>query len=485
MALAQRGQIMQIPLMYGDGRSHTDFDYTTNMPVNMLVVIRPLKGADGYMRMFPGVKKRADVSGISRGVNWNTLKKSPYRVMGGNLYNNGAVVAPVPGSDRTPMSHSRNSVAVVTDGTMRQHYYTGGAVKVFNNWPVDSGTPIDNPQYNWGQIADVTWHRGRYVFSTVGTDTFWCSDLEDESHPDKIAPAYRAETMPDGILAIRTFHDYVVAFGTASIEFWGLTGSSAQIYQQQPSYTASVGIAGREAVCAYNDSFAFVTSPSCGVSTIGIMAGGGGAWQDIASNQVRKVLETYSVQELEAAICESLTFRSFKLLIVHLPRHTLAFDAAATAAAGMPCWSIIKTDYPDLKPHRSIDFMNEGNMITCGDKITGYLGELDETTTAQYAADQEFILFTTALALENAIVNDFELDASVGGDSKVSRLWISCTEDGANYTQEIMIDYNTPNVWLKRVLLRKIGRIRTALAFKVRGVGATPATLARARVRIS
>lgn len=478
-----RGQIMQIPLLYGDGRDVNDLDYTTNMPVNMLVVLRPLKGADGYMRMFPGVKKRADVSGLSRGVNWNTVKKTPYRVMGNNLYANGEVIDAVPGTDRTPMSHSRNSVAVVTDGTMRQYYYDG-TVKTFNNWPVDSGTPIDNPQYNWGQIADLTWHRGRYVFSTVDTDTFWCSDLEDESHPDKIAPAHRAETMPDGILAIRTFHDYVVCFGSASIEFWALTGSTSPIYQQQSSYTTTVGIAGRQAVCAFNDSFAFVTSPSCGVTTIGMIAGGGGAWEDIASNQVRKILETYTTEELEKSVCEPLTFRSFKMLVVHLLRHTLVFDASATAGTGMACWSIIKTGLQQ-DSHRAIDYMNEGNVITCGDKREGWLGELDETTTSQYGEDQEFVLFTTLLAYENGIVNDLEIDASTGGDSKVSRLFISLTEDGVSYSQEKSIEYNAPGVWLKRVILRQIGRIRTAIAFKIRGVGATPATLSRARVRIS
>lgn len=479
-----RGQIMQIPLLYGDGRDVNDLDYTTNMPVNMLVVIRPLKGADGYMRMFPGVKKRSDVAGLSRGVNWNTLKKTPYRVMGGKIYADGKEIGDVPGSDRTPMSHSRNSVAVVTDGTMRQYYYDG-TVKVFANWPKDSGTPIDNPQYSWGAIADVTWHRGRYVFSTTDSDTFWVSDLDDESHPDKTAPAHRAETMPDGILAIRTFHDYVACFGSASIELWALTGSDKQIYQQQSSYTVSVGISGRQAVCAFNNSFAFITSPSCGVVTIGYMSASGGAWEDIASNQVRKILETYTGAELEAAICEALTFRSFKLLIVHLPRHTLVFDAAASAGVGMPCWSIIKTGTDTMKPHRAVDFMNEGNAITVGDKFEGWLGELDETTTSQYSDDQEFVLFTQFVAYENGLVNDLELDASTGGDSKVSRLFISVTEDGVSYSQELGIEYNAPGEWLKRVILRKVGRIRTALAFKIRGVGATPATLSRARIRVS
>ncbi|HDT4050897.1 TPA: hypothetical protein QHN36_003561 [Enterobacter bugandensis] len=478
-----RGQVMQIPLLFGDGRSHEDFDYTTNMPVNMLPVMRPLKGADGYMRMFPGVKQLAAVDGASRGVDWNTVKQAPYRVMGGKLYLGQTDTGQaIPGVDRTSMSHSRNSVAIVTNGTMIQVYYDGTR-KNFSNWPT-GGTP-PNPTYNWGQIADVTWHRGRYVFSTVDTDTFWVSDLEDESHPDKISPAYRAESMPDGILAIKTWHDYILTFGSASIEFFGLTGGTDPIYANQPSYTTTVGIVGREAVTAFADTFAFVTSPSSGVVTVGTLNGAGGAWSDIGSNQIKKVLETYSMAELKEVKCESLTFRAHKLLIVHLPRHTLAFDYNASQANGLPVWSIIKTGINVQAAHTGIDFINEGMIVTCGDKTKARLGQLDETTSAQYGEDQEIILFTTFLPLENAIVNDFELDASVGGDSVISRLWISYTEDGALYSPEMMIDYNQPNQWLKRVLLRKIGRIRTALAFKIRGVGATPATLARARVRVS
>lgn len=478
-----RGQVMQIPLLFGDGRDPIDYDYTTTLPHNMLPVMKPLKGADGYMRMFPGLKQLAAVDGASRGVNWNTVKQAPYRVMGGKLYlgstDTGEAIS---GVDRVSMSHSRNSVAIVTNGTMIQVYYDGTR-KNFANWPT-GGTP-PNPQYNWGQIADVTWHRGRYVFSTVDTDTFWVSDLEDESHPDKISPAYRAESMPDGIRAIRAWHDYIVTFGSASIEFFGLTGGTDPIYAQQPSYTATVGICGREAVAEFADSFGFVTSPSCGVVTVGVMRSGGGGYDDIGSNQIKKILETYTVDELLKVRCESLTFRAHKLFIVHLPRHTLAFDYNASQANGLPVWSILRTGYPTQAAHQGIDFINEGPIVTCGNKTKGVLAQLDETTSGQLGEDQEFILFTTFLALENAMVNDFELDASVGGDSVVSRLWISCTEDGANWSQEIMIDYNTPNQWLKRVLLRKIGRIRTALAFKVRGVGATPATLARARVRVS
>ena len=113
---------------------------------------------------------------------------------------------------------------------------------------------------------------GSELFDTVVTTADKAKDLIRgdvwEDHPDKISPAYRAESMPDGIRAIRAWHDYIVTFGVSSIEFFGLTGGTDPIYAQQSSYTANVGICGREAVAEFADSFGFVTSPSCGVAPV-------------------------------------------------------------------------------------------------------------------------------------------------------------------------------------------------------------------------
>lgn len=68
---------------------------------------------------------------------------------------------------------------------------------------------------------------------------------------------------------------------------------------------------------------------------------------------------------------ESLRFDSHELLMIHLPRHVLVYDG--TASQNGPQWCILKTGlYDDV--YRAIDFMYEGNTITCGDKLEALKG---------------------------------------------------------------------------------------------------------------
>ncbi|AGZ17823.1 DNA stabilization protein [Enterobacteria phage IME_EC2] len=475
----ERGQEITIPLLYGDGRRSTTLDWSTRLPENMLAVARTIKGGNGYMRMMPGIVKDKDVAGVSRGADWNTVKNATYRVMGDQLYLSGESVATISGVDRTPMAHSRNRVAIVSQNAMIMIGYDGSR-NSFSNW-----TGEDDPTYDWGDINDVCHLRQRFIFSTKNSDTFWISDLLDETKPDKTAPAYRAETMPDGIVAIRAWRDYVVCFGTASIEFFGLTGDDQNVYASQPSYTVEAGTIGRESVCEYMETFAFLTSPFSGDLTIAMMNPGGGTWNEIASAEIKKILADYDVADLADVRLESLSFETHKLLIVHLPDKTLVYDHPVSQAQGVPVWSYIKTGINGIGPYRAVDFVNEGRVITCGDKLDPYLGKMDNTTSAQYGEDQEIVLYTPLLWAENAILADFRMDASTGGDSVASRIWLSATEDGIVYGQEKSIAYNTPYQWLQNVILRVVGRVRSAIGFKIRTVGATPATLSRARVRVT
>lgn len=478
MRLPERGQEVTIPLLFGDGRRADSLDWSTRLPENMLAVARTIKGGNGYMRIMPGIGKVADVDGISRGSEWNTVKMGPSRVMGGKLYLMGAELASITGIDRTPMAHSRARIGVVTDNRLLMVGYDG-TVTNFSNWTGD-----DDPTYSWGDVNDLTHLRQRFIFSTKGTDTFWISDLTDETKPDKTAPAYRAESMPDGIVAIRSWHDYVVCFGSASIEFFGLTGDDQNVYANQPSYTVQAGTLGRETVCAYMDTFAFITSPSSGEFTISMMQPGA-APIEIASAEIKKILQTYTIEQLQAARLESLSFETHKLLIVHLPDQTLVYDQPVSQAQGVPVWSYLKTGILSIKPWRAIDVMNEGNRITVGDKTGKWLGKLDNTTSAQYGEDQEIVMYTPLLWAENAILADFRMDASTGGNSVAQQIWLSATEDGINYGQERTIPFNKPFHWLQNVILRVLGRVRSCIGLKIRTVGATPATLSRARVRVT
>lgn len=586
---------IQIPLVKGQGKSSKNADYVDLLPINIVPIVGEAEGAAGYFRFWPGITKLADVSGVSRGSHWNTVKDAVYRVMGGKLYLGQAEVADVPGSGRVSMAHGRTSQAVSVNGELRLYRYDG-EVKTVTNWPANevfpgetktiqttqhnkdgdtlkitasneageltltvtatngnnksspplsisesqwstgvsqsapaAGTPyitdlkvqgvkfagatltvtytfnpnpvavgvpteaekkdisklvwvqvtqtttVPNPQYDFLPFGDVCRIRGRYVFAQAGTDTFWLTSLEDESKPDLTAPAYRAENMPDGILAMREYRDFILAFGSSTIEFFRLTGNADNLVQFASSYMVPVGIAGQFCLTEFMESFAFITSPARGQVIVAVM--GQGVYNQISDRNTNKILAGYSKSELAGSFVESLKTEDNQFLILHLPRHTLVYNATSQL------WSIIKTGLND-DVHRAIDYRNEGDLVTCGDKLSGFLGKQDLATSAQYGEDQEIILHSPLINYERGLMFDMQLTANSGLASEVRRIFVSCTADGINYGPERPIEFDGPWQWLRRSIIRKVGQIVIRLGFKLRIVGATPCTLSNLKARI-
>lgn len=89
-----------------------------------------------YLRSFPGIAKRSDVNGVSRGVEHNMAQNAVYRVCGGKLYKGESEVGDVAGSGRVSMAHGRTSQAVGVNGQLVEYRYDG-TVKTVSNWPTD------------------------------------------------------------------------------------------------------------------------------------------------------------------------------------------------------------------------------------------------------------------------------------------------------------------------------------------------------------
>ncbi|TBL31388.1 hypothetical protein EYY78_16135, partial [Escherichia coli] len=87
-----------------DFRNADDIDY---LPVNMLSTPKELLNSSGYLRSFPGIAKRSDVHGVSRGVEYNMAPNAVYRVCGGTLYKAESDTGDVPGSGPVSMAHGR------------------------------------------------------------------------------------------------------------------------------------------------------------------------------------------------------------------------------------------------------------------------------------------------------------------------------------------------------------------------------------------
>ncbi|MFO6491084.1 packaged DNA stabilization protein, partial [Hafnia alvei] len=156
--------IQQLPLMRGTGKDYRNADYIDYLPVNMLATPKEVLNSSGYLRSFPGIAKRADVAGASRGAQYNTSQNAVYRVMGGKLYRSDATVGDVGGSARVSLAHGRTSQAVCVSGNIVEYRYDG-TVKTIANWPVDSGYT----QYELGSARDVTRLRGRYAWAKDGS----------------------------------------------------------------------------------------------------------------------------------------------------------------------------------------------------------------------------------------------------------------------------------------------------------------------------
>lgn len=469
--------IQQLPLMRGTGKDYRNADYIDQLPVNLLATPKEVLNASGYLRSFPGIAKRSDVAGASRGAQYNTSQNAVYRVMGGKLYKGDSVVGDVAGSARVTMAHGRTSQAVCVGGQVVEYRYDG-TTKTITNWPVSSGFT----QYELGSARDVTRLRGRYAWAKDGSDSWFISDLEDESHPDRYAAEYRAESQPDGIIGIGTWRDFIVCFGATTTEFFSLTGASTQgaaLYVANPAYMVPKGIAGTFCKCVYMDAYAVISNPATGAPSVYILDSGRAS--PIATASIEKIIRSYTASELATAVMESLRFDSHELLLIHLPGQVLVYDASASQNG--PQWSVLKTGLGD-DVYRAIDFMYEGNSITCGDKAASVKGELQFDISSQYGAQQEHLLFTPLIKADGARLFDLELESSGGVSQFAERLFYSATTDGINYGREQMVPWNAPFNYDRRVFWSRIGRVRKNIAIKIRIVTTSPVTLSGCSVRV-
>ncbi|WP_412139150.1 packaged DNA stabilization protein [Erwinia tracheiphila] len=340
---------------------------------------------------------------------------------------------------------------------------------------------LDYAQYEIGTVRDICHNRSRYIWVKDGTDTFGITDLEDETHPDQYRPFYRAESMPDGIQGVGSWRDMVVCFGSATTEYFSLSGSSSTsdaVYIAQPSLMVNTGIAGTYCKCHYGDSFAVLSHPATGAPSVYLIDSG--SKKAIATPTVEKLISGYSADELASGVLESVRFDGHELLIVHLPRHTLCFDGSASGDG--PQWCILKSGLYDAV-YRGIDLMWDGSAVTLGDKNEGVTGRLDPALASQYDEAAELVLYTPLAKADNSLLFDFEIESAAGLALEAERCFISVTTDGSNYGREQLITSNSLYRYDQRIIWRRIGRCRKNIGFRLRFVTSTPAALAYCQLR--
>lgn len=452
---------LKLTLIMGDKVSENT-DYRDALAINMTAVPRAILNAQGYMRCYPGITKRADVPGLDRGAFYNDRFGEHYRVSGTKLIEVDAAdvvteLGTIPGLSQASMTYSFSTQMVVADGRAFLYSPTGGFAEITD---IDLGTPLD-----------VVWINGYYFF-TDG-ENIYHTDITDETSIDPLKFA-TAEFMPDISLAVaKTPDNKVMVFGRYSIEYFVDAATEDFAFTRLETRAQKIGIVATHAKAEANGTHYIVGSRRD--ESLGVHAIGTGSSKKVSTREVDKILAQYTEAELADIRMECRTEDDISLIIIHLPNECLCFNVTVAGAFGlMPAWSLLQTGYEaGARCYRGINAVYDQNTGTwcCGDKYTNVIGCVDNTVFTQYDEQQEWYMFTPFVNMETLSINELEIETIPGfTDTDDAKVAVATTYDGINYSMEEWVMYGDPLAYNQRFKLYRLGYVDDWIGFRFRSV---------------
>jgi len=450
---------MKVNLIKGD-KVDPNTDYRDALPVNMYSVKKDILGANGYMLCYPGLKSFATGSGKDRGGVYNERRGGLYRVSGGKLISltgSGAAheVGDISGTDQAAMPYSFNTQAVIADGKM---------------WLCDGSTVTQTTGGGIGSPIDGVWIDG-YYFLTDG-EYLYHTELTDESSINALSYA-TAEFMPDPSLGLgKTQDNKVIVFGRYTMEYFVNVATQYFAFKRIETRAQKIGIVATHAKCELGGKWYIVggrKEESVSVHAIGL-----GDSEKIASREIDKIISKYSEVELRDIRVEGRTEDGTSFILVHLPYETLLFNLNIAQAFGIDyAWSLLKSGKYENVPHRAINgvFDPRNSKWIFGDRQGAQIGEIDNTSFAQYGEDSEWYIFPPFVKLETLSIDQIAMETIPGHtallDAKVA---ISCTFNGLTYGKEWWMNYGQPTEYSQRFIVRRLGYVPDWIGFRFRGL---------------
>lgn len=463
-----------LTLVKGD-KVGDETDYRDALAVNMLTVVRPILGADGYLLQVHGLVAHAEANGISRGGVWNDRFEDHYRINGQTLYSvaaNGTLtdLGAIAGAGLVSLSHSFQSQGIVASGRFYLYSPTDGLTEVTDS---DLGYPID-----------VVWVDGYYFF-TDG-EFIYHTDISDESSIDPLKFS-TAEFMPDKTLGVaKTQDNKVMVFGRYTIEYFVNTATENFAFQRQQTRAIKIGIVGTHCKCEVEGAYAILGSrknEAVGVHLVTV-----GQDHRISSREIEKIIAQYSEQELGLSKLETFEENGSTFILVHLPNDTLCLNYTAVQSTGLAAaWTVLKSGaVSGTRNYRAWNLVYDVRISswTIGDKSDGKIGLMDQSIATQYDEIAQWELYTPYAPIEKASIDQVDIDTIAGfTDTKDAQVFISLTYDGQFWGKEWTAQYGQPGDFGKRFIVRRLGYVRDNFALKMRG--ATRSRMAFALCKVS
>ncbi len=468
----------QVSLIKGD-TVDSNTDYRDALPVNMYAIPRDILGARGYMINFYGLTDYAVGAGVDRGGQWVSRDgfEGHYRVSGTkfiSISGSGAVteLGDIPGSDQCSLTYSFNNVAIVGGGNLYYYNPTDGFRRIAD---VDVGSPID-----------IVWVDGLF-FLTDGQKIYHSDILDEESYLS-VAQG-DPQFIPDSSRGLGFNEDNeVIVFGAFSKENFLNAGAGDFQFQRIPRKAQKIGILGTHCKKEMNGRWYILgrrmeTSPSFHIISIG-------EEKVIGTRETDLVLEEYTDNELATTTVDAFTDGNVKMVIYHLPRHTLMYNEtiAETFGSNSTAWTILKSDVKGNTPWRGRSFVRDerNGQWLCGDRQGANVGIIDERVCTQYGAMVEWELFTPLLKLETKSIDYLEMETIPGeAPDHDATVFFSRTEDARTYSQEWSQLYGQNHDYNQRFIKRHLGYVRHWVGLKFRGASKSRMSFAFLNIEVS
>lgn len=224
----------------------------------------------------------------------------------------GFIKGAVTGLGRVRFAVSRSQVVVVADGIAYAYDGTGGNLgfKAIASMP--------------GNVADVAYLAGRFVYVMSGTDQFYYSQVNDAANIPGLNFA-TAESFADPLVGIGTLNEEIVLFGQTSVEFWATSADDAAPFQP------TVG-RGFQRGCAARDSIVFVDNDLFWVADNNVVYRAQNAPTRISSSSIEDKVKQCADKGSISAF--SATFEGHEFYVLNLPGvGSYAYDASRVGTA--------------------------------------------------------------------------------------------------------------------------------------------------------
>lgn len=465
---------MRLPLVKGvkiDGQA----EWRDSLPVNMVGFRQEVDGDQYYMRTLDGLKQFSDAFGEDRGGIWSDRFKIHVRVSGdrliqvdqfGGITDIGAPTL-IAGSSQVRFDNSFNSIAFVANGDYYRYDPVGGTLSIIAK-PVGAGDYID--------IAFID---GFYFLTD--RESIYSTQLLDET--TILASSFAGSSFaPDGIVGLsKSTDNKLIAFNRYTTErFYNNAGPNFP-FARIPNAAIPIGIVGTGATVNVGDGAWVVFGGSKEYSpTFYVLTN---SYQKISTGEIDSILDTYADYELTNIQMEFRDVRDQRLVICHLPRDVVVYDATLSAALGTPIWYVWKSGE---SPYRGINGVYDPRSVDdsasawiYGDKDDGRLGKLDTTICTQYDEPLQWKV-TTPLAVIGGTVAYFEALHAPGHNvvENPNNVFISTTKDGVLYGPEVRINAGQAGEYQKRLIALRLGDYPLWFGANIRGYSKTVTTLA-------